>query len=75
MSNNSDVVGCLGQVRYDITKGDDLVFVNSSMYFSTTISNRYDVGGLALARASRVAEGEQKPTDLVQMSPITTYIV
>ncbi len=47
MSNNSDGVGCLGQVRYDIIKGDDLVFDKSSMYFSTTISNRYDVGGLA----------------------------
>jgi hypothetical protein len=47
--------------------------------FSTTISNRCDVGGLALARASatitRVAEGEQNPTDLVQISPITTEIV
>ncbi len=48
VSNNSDVVGCLGQVRYDIVKGDDLV----RMYLSTTISNRYYVGGLALARAS-----------------------
>ncbi len=69
----------MGQVRYDIIKGYDLVFGKSSMYFSITISNRYDVRGLALARASatitRVAEGEQNPTDLVQISPITTEIV
>ncbi len=69
----------MGQVRYDIIKGYDLVFGKSSMYFSTTISNRYDVGGLALARAgatiARVAEGEQNPTELVQISPITTKIV
>ena len=32
VSNNSDVVGCLGQVRYDIIKVDDLVFGKSSMY-------------------------------------------
>ena len=53
MSNNSDVVGCLGQVRYDIIQGNDLVFGKSSMYFSTTISNRYDVGGLAQTKTDR----------------------
>ena len=29
VSDNSDVVGYLGQVRYDLIKGDDLAFVTS----------------------------------------------